>query len=82
MKNKQPSLKRKANKYVKFSSLGIQMGLIIYAFTWGGMFLDERYEMSTPWFTVALSLSGVVGSLTLVIREVIKMNNDDDSQKV
>ena len=79
MKNKQPSLKRKANKYVKFSSLGIQMGLIIYAFTWGGMFLDERYEMSTPWFTVALSLSGVIGSLTLVIREVIKMNKDDDS---
>ena len=82
MKNKKPSLKRKANKYVKFSSLGIQMGLIIYAFTWGGMFLDEHYEMSTPWFTVALSLSGVVGSLTLVIREVIKMNNDGDSQKV
>ncbi len=82
MKNKKPALKRKANKYVKFSSLGIQMGLIIYVFTWGGMFLDERYEMPTPWFTVALSLSGVVGSLTLVIREVIKMNNDDDSQKV
>ena len=82
MKNKKPSLKRKANKYVKFSSLGIQMGLIIYSFTWGGMFLDERCEMSTPWFTVALSLTGVIGSLTLIIREVIKMNKDDDSEKV
>ncbi len=46
------------------------------------MFLDERYEMSTPWFTVALSLTGVIGSLTLIIREVIKMNKDDDSEKV
>ena len=58
------------------------MGLIIYSFTWGGMFLDERCEMSTPWFTVALSLTGVIGSLTLIIREVIKMNKDDDSEKV
>lgn len=82
MKNKYPSLKRKANKYVKFSSLGIQMGLIIYAFVWGGMFLDEYYEMSTPWFTVVLSLFGVIGSLILTIREVIKMSKDDDSQKV
>tara|TARA_B100001287_G_scaffold276042_1_gene285534 strand:+ start:9807 stop:10055 length:249 start_codon:yes stop_codon:yes gene_type:complete len=82
MKNKQHSLKGKANKYVKFSSLGIQMGLIIYAFTWGGMFLDEHYEMLTPWFTIVLSLSGVIGSLSLVIREVIKMNKEDDSQKV
>ena len=55
------------------------MGLIIYAFTWGGIFLDDRYEMSTPWFTIALSLLGVIGSLTIVIREVIKMNKDDDS---
>ena len=82
MKNKQPSIKRKVNKYVKFSSLGIQMGLIIYLFTWGGMLLDDRYEMSTPWFTVALSLFGVIGSLVLVIREVIKMNKHDDSQKI
>jgi len=82
MKNKQPSIKRKVNKYVKFSSLGIQMGLVIYIFTWGGMLLDDRYEMSTPWFTVALSLFGVIGSLVLVIREVIKMNKHDDSQKV
>ncbi len=82
MKNKQPSIKRKVNKYVKFSSLGIQMGLIIYIFTWGGILLDDRYEMSTPWFTVALSLFGVIGSLVLVIREVIKMNKHDDSQKV
>jgi len=82
MKNKQPPIKRKVNKYVKFSSLGIQMGLIIYLFTWGGMLLDDRYEMSTPWFTVALSLFGVIGSLVLVIREVIKMNKHDDSQKI
>ena len=82
MKNKQPSIKRKVNKYVKFSSLGIQMGLIIYLFTWGGILLDDRYEMSTPWFTVALSLFGVIGSLVLVIREVIKMNKHDDSQKI
>ena len=81
MKNKHPSMKRKANKYVKFSSLGIQMGLIIFAFTWGGMYLDDYFLTKTPWCTVVLFLTGVIGSLALIIKEVIQMNNEDDSEK-
>jgi F0F1-type ATP synthase assembly protein I len=82
MVNKEPTLKKKANKYVKFSSLGIQMGVIIFLFTYGGMYLDGYFSTKTPWYTVALSLTGVIGSLTLIIREVIKMNKDDDSKAV
>ncbi len=51
-------MRRKANKYVKFSSLGIQMGLIIFIFTKGGLWLDDYYHTKTPWYTVALSLTG------------------------
>jgi len=81
MKSKRASMKKKANKYVKFSSLGMQMGVIIFIFTWGGMYLDGYFLTKTPWYTVVLSLTGVIGSLTLIIREVIKMSNEDDSEK-
>jgi F0F1-type ATP synthase assembly protein I len=57
------------------------MGLIIFIFTKGGLWLDHYYHTETPWYTVGLSLTGVMGSLILIIREVIKMNNDDDSKK-
>ncbi|MDG2504594.1 MAG: AtpZ/AtpI family protein [Crocinitomicaceae bacterium] len=80
MRSEPPKLRRKANKYVKFSSLGIQMGLIIFVFTKGGLWLDSYFETETPWYTVGLSLTGVIGSLSLIIREVIKMN-DNDSEK-
>ena len=81
MKSKPSKIRRKANKYVKFSSLGIQMGLIIFIFTKGGLWLDHYYHTETPWYTVGLSLTGVMGSLILIIREVIKMNNENDSKK-
>lgn len=81
MKSKHAPMKKKANKYVRFSSLGIQMGVIIFVFTWGGMYLDSYFLTKTPWYTVVLSLTGVIGSLTLIIREVIQMSNEDDSEK-
>ena len=67
-KNKQIS------KYLKFSSLGIQMGVIIAFFTWLGTYLDEFQKTDIQWWTLSLSLFGVISSLVLVIREVIKMN--------
>lgn len=81
MRSEPPKLRRKANKYVKFSSLGIQMGLIIFVFTKGGLWLDSYFKTEMPWYTVGLSLTGVIGSLSLIIREVIKMN-DNDSKKI
>ena len=81
MRSEPTKLRRKANKYVKFSSLGIQMGLIIFVFTKGGLWFDSYFETETPWYTVGLSLTGVIGSLSLIIREVFKMN-DNDSKKI
>jgi F0F1-type ATP synthase assembly protein I len=69
----------KGNIYVRFSSIGIQMGLIIFLCTWFGVYLDERYSNTTPWFTLALSLIGVIGSMALIIRAVIKLNKRNDS---
>ncbi|MAO32883.1 MAG: hypothetical protein CL824_05185 [Crocinitomicaceae bacterium] len=65
---------KQLSKYLKFSSLGIQMGVIIAFFTWLGTYLDMSQNSDIQWWTLSLSLFGVISSLVLVIREVIKMN--------
>lgn len=70
--------KKSTNKYARFSSLGIQMGVIIFIFTWLGTYLDAKYQTNTAWWTIGLSLFGVTASLTLIIMEVIKMGKEDE----
>ncbi len=74
----EPNLKKNQSKFVRFSALGIQMGAIIALFTWLGTYLDARYNSKTPWWTIGLSLFGVISSLVIVIREVTKMGNEDE----
>ena len=50
------------------------MGATIAFFSWLGTYLDEKQNAQTPWWTVGLSLFGVITSLVLVIREAMKMN--------
>ena len=68
------SKKNTLNKFIKFSSIGIQMGATIAFFSWLGTYLDEKQNSQTPWWTVGLSLFGVISSLVIVIREAMKMN--------
>jgi F0F1-type ATP synthase assembly protein I len=58
------------NTYIKYASMGIQMALIIAAFAFLGVKLDE-YFGSNPWLTVVLSLSGVALSLYYFIKKVL-----------
>jgi ATP synthase protein I len=69
------------NTFARFSTVGIQMGVIIAGFAWLGNFLDEKYLFKTPWWTLGLTLFGVAAGLTLVIREVIKMSKQNDEKK-
>jgi F0F1-type ATP synthase assembly protein I len=78
MKKQSPGWK--SNIYIRFSSIGIQMGGTIFLFTWLGVYLDDYFKNKTPWLTIILSLFGVIGSLVLVIREVTKLNQQDDSK--
>ncbi len=73
-------MKRKggASKYLRFSGLGIQMGIIIGGFAWLGNYLDGKYHNKTPWWTLGLSLFGVIAALYLMIKEVIKMTKENE----
>jgi F0F1-type ATP synthase assembly protein I len=47
-------------------------------FSWLGYYLDQKYKSKTPWWTIGFSLFGVFISLYVVIREVLKMNQDNE----
>ena len=72
------SKKSGISKFARFSGLGIQMGAIIAIFTWLGTYLDKKFASKTPWWTIGLSLFGVMAGLYLVIKEVIKMGKEDE----
>ncbi|MBP6090046.1 MAG: AtpZ/AtpI family protein [Crocinitomicaceae bacterium] len=65
------------SKFARFSSVGIQMGVIIALFTWLGDYIDTKVNNKTPWWTLFFSLFGVTAGLVLVIKEVIKMGKED-----
>jgi len=73
-----PKKSKSGSKYARFSTAGIQMGIIIGGFTWLGTYLDKKYQTNTPWWTICLSLFGVVAGFYVLIKEVINMNKDDE----
>ena len=72
--------KKPINNYAKFTSLGIQMGVIIGGSVWLGTFLDGKYNPNGQAWTISLSLFGVAAALYQVMKEVINMSKDDDKK--
>ncbi len=73
MKNDTP--KKVPNKWVVFMNIPIQMGVIIFAFSYLGIWLDEKYTDSSV-FTIVLSLLSVFIALYNVIRQVKNINKE------
>ena len=62
------------NSYAKYSSIAIQMAAIIAGGTYAGIKLDEYLEKESL-FTVIFSLSSVILSMYLAIKDVINYTN-------
>ncbi len=58
--------------YAKWSGMAFQMLATIGLCTWGGIWLDDHYQMKFPVWTLSLALLGVVASLVSVIRSIPK----------
>lgn len=67
---------KKNNLFLRFSSLGIQMGALIAGGAWLGKTLDEAQHNKTPGYTILFSLLGVAIGLYMVIKEVIHISKD------
>jgi len=69
-------LKDKSNLLLRFSTIGIQMAVIIIAFAYLGNYLDHKWLTKTPYWTAGLLLLGVIISFVVVFRALKKMNNE------
>lgn len=78
IQKKTKKIENKNNLFLRFSSIGIQMAGIIAFFAWLGTYCDKKFQTSTPWWTLSLSLFGVISSMFLVIREILKLNQPNE----
>lgn len=64
--------KNRLDAYVKYSGMGIQMLVIIFAGAYGGIKLDKVLSLKFPVFTITLSLLAVVVAIWFVIKDLIR----------
>ncbi len=64
------------NSYARFSSIAIQMFVIIGVGTFVGIKLDEYFQNKNDLFTIILSLLSVILSILFVVRSVISSSKD------
>lgn len=65
------------SSYARYSGIAIQMFAIIGIGTFIGVKLDEKYPNKNNLFTLILSLTSVIGSIVLVIRQIIANSKED-----
>jgi len=58
--------------YAKYSSLALQMVIIIIAGAFGGKELDEWLQWGFPVFTLVLTILAVVAAIIYGVREIFK----------
>ncbi len=63
--------KKQLNNYVKYTSLGIQMLVIIGAGVFGGYYLDTWLGNSFPVFLILLSILSVGTAIYYAIKDFI-----------
>ncbi|WP_411039835.1 AtpZ/AtpI family protein [Subsaxibacter sp. CAU 1640] len=68
---------KQLNSYARYSSIALQMFAVIGIGTFVGVKLDERYPNKNNLFTLILSLTSVIGSIVLVIRQIIANSKED-----
>ncbi|GAB4321010.1 MAG: hypothetical protein Kow00127_13340 [Bacteroidales bacterium] len=73
--------KKSLNSYARYSSIALQMMVIIVAGTWGGVKLDEWIKTGFPLFTVILSLASVALAIYSVTRDLMQNQNQDDKNE-
>lgn len=60
------------NDYAKYSSIALQMLVIILLGVFGGVKLDEWLNLEFPVFTVILSLLSVTIAIYSVVKDLLK----------
>lgn len=67
--NKKKSL---IDNYGKYSSIAMQMAIIIFAGVFGGYKIDKYFQLRIPVFTLVLSMTSVGLAIYIVIKDLLK----------
>lgn len=64
--------KRPPNAFIKYSTIAVQMAIIIVAGALGGIELDKRLQTDVPWFTGGLTIFSVIVAMYMAIKDMLK----------
>jgi hypothetical protein len=76
-KPEKPKKTKGTNPYLRFTGLAFQMGITIGLGAWGGSELDAWSGNQKPVYTIIFSLLAIGISLYLIIKEALKLSNED-----
>jgi F0F1-type ATP synthase assembly protein I len=62
------------NEFAEYSQLAYQIIATLLICFFAGHFLDKYFSIKQPWFTLTLSVIGVIASIYLLIKKVTKNN--------
>lgn len=78
--NKKKQKEKKQPKFLVFSGLALQMGVLVYFAAYFGKYLDRTYLVNQKWFTVCFTLFAIIISFYFLIKKVNQINKDEDSK--
>jgi len=68
--------KKPLNKYIRFTSIGFQLGATIYLAVYIGKKLDNYFLMEKKLFTLGFILFGLIASIWSIVKQLEKINNE------
>ncbi len=75
----QPQKKRSRNKWLAFINIPIQMGVIVFLFSYLGTWLDGKYPNPHTIYVKIMTLLGVAISFYNLNRQLKEINREDDA---
>lgn len=70
--------KKLPNKWLALINIPFQMGIIIFAFAYLGIWLDEKYCHSEKFYVKFTTMAGVAIALYNVLRQVKEINKNEN----
>ncbi|WP_231481217.1 AtpZ/AtpI family protein [Sediminibacter sp. Hel_I_10] len=74
--NQMPKKDKAPNKYIRFTSVAIQMGATIWLGNLFGKWLDSKYN--ADYWETTVTLIAVFAAMYMVIAQVIKVSKEGD----
>lgn len=75
MKQKRPQ-KEKFRKFLKFSGIGVQLGVTMYLASILGEKLDAYFQLQKPWITLLFVVLALVFFIVNLLRQLEKLNQE------